>query len=755
MELLIKFDWSEFVIAPDRKGIVKNKVIRSIVICFAFVMTAFVFCPTVSDAASVKISYGGKEYTNTSSRLKVKFGSTLISEAGYEALEIGGVYMAPYNDVLSKAAGMELSYDETAKTISAKCNSHELIMTVGSKNATLDGASVTLAAKVLNVKFLSTGVSKVLIPVEDVCGKLTLYCRRTESSLIIRNPYKLDYDGNTTLYNGIRGEAFYNHKKISLESMSFIKLDSTIYASAVDVFKQLFGYEVTFNTETGEFLATNSDIATSVSFITGESSFVYKKNSTVKTITLKNPTKLITKNDVTVMPCIPVKEFLDQLDCTNSWSSTERLYYIQNENFFNWSVTAPAANKKQNHIYKATGKYNMIDDYLGSIKLTFYGDLQTAIDKSTISRDKNIIKITMPSSVYMPAENYFDKFGEIVEKMEIATVNDSVVVTLTCFETTEFTYTTSDKKLCINLIWDYSSLTGKISNYSMTIKRPEGVFMNSVSNIDCYDAVSYKKVFKIIIKGDYTDFYKHHPVVINNNNIKQVKISKSDAGNTVITVYTKSLQGYKIYKKDKYFVVSIGKPSKIYKNIVVLDAGHGGYDFGAVHNKVNEKDLNFKMIYTLMKSKFKSNDGDTKVYWTRRSDTFITLDTRAKFAKKVGADMFISLHMNSALNTKANGTEVYYSVSNNKKAKSGLRSSILARKMKDKLISDLGTINRGVRTAGFYVIKNNTVPAILVELGFLSGDKDHKKLTDSDFQKKATKSISSVIKSVIKKYPSK
>ena len=70
--------------------------------------------------------------------------------------------------------------------------------------------------------------------------------------------------------------------------------------------------------------------------------------------------------------------------------------------------------------------------------------------------------------------------------------------------------------------------------------------------------------------------------------------------------------------------------------------------------------------------------------------------------------------------------------------------------MKDKLISDLGTINRGVRTAGFYVIKNNTVPAILVELGFLSGDKDHKKLTDSDFQKKATKSISSVIKSIIK-----
>ena len=58
-------------------------------------MTAFVFCPMVSEAASVKISYGGKDYTNTSSRLKVKFGSTLVSEAGYEALEIGGVYMAP------------------------------------------------------------------------------------------------------------------------------------------------------------------------------------------------------------------------------------------------------------------------------------------------------------------------------------------------------------------------------------------------------------------------------------------------------------------------------------------------------------------------------------------------------------------------------------------------------------------------------------------------------------------------------------
>lgn len=135
----------------------------------------------------------------------------------------------------------------------------------------------------------------------------------------------------------------------------------------------------------------------------------------------------------------------------------------------------------------------------------------------------------------------------------------------------------------------------------------------------------------------------------------------------------------------------MGTPKKIYKNIVVLDAGHGGHDPGAQSRGTNEKDLTFKILYTLMKNYFSDNAPDTKVYWTRTNDSYISLANRAAFAKSVGADVFISLHMNSATNTSANGTEVYYSVSNNSKGFSGITSQKMANLFKTRLVNDLKT----------------------------------------------------------------
>ena len=124
-----------------------------------------------------------------------------------------------------------------------------------------------------------------------------------------------------------------------------------------------------------------------------------------------------------------------------------------------------------------------------------------------------------------------------------------------------------------------------------------------------------------------------------------------------------------------------------------------------------------------------------------QEQTIVILPDRAKFAKTVGADAFISLHMNSASNSSANGTEVYYSVSNNSSSFSGITSKTMANLFRSQLLEDLGTKNRGTKTAGYYVIKNNSVPAILIELGFISGSSDFSRLTSENFQKKAAKSL--------------
>lgn len=98
-----------------------------------------------------------------------------------------------------------------------------------------------------------------------------------------------------------------------------------------------------------------------------------------------------------------------------------------------------------------------------------------------------------------------------------------------------------------------------------------------------------------------------------------------------------------------------------------------------------------------MKDKFAGNAPDTKVYWTRTNDSYITLANRAAFAKSVRADAFISLHMNSAKSGSANGTEVYYSVSNNKTSFSGITSKAMANLFRTQLLADLKTTNRGTK----------------------------------------------------------
>lgn len=109
--------------------------------------------------------------------------------------------------------------------------------------------------------------------------------------------------------------------------------------------------------------------------------------------------------------------------------------------------------------------------------------------------------------------------------------------------------------------------------------------------------------------------------------------------------------------------------------------------------------------------------------------------------------------MNSASSSSANGTEVYYSKVNNSKNSAGLTSKKFATRMKNTLVDTLDNKDRGVKQAGFVVNKYNTVPSILIELGFVTGTSDSKKLKKVSYQKKAAKAIYQGIANTFKKFP--
>lgn len=214
---------------------------------------------------------------------------------------------------------------------------------------------------------------------------------------------------------------------------------------------------------------------------------------------------------------------------------------------------------------------------------------------------------------------------------------------------------------------------------------------------------------------------------------------------------------------------------------IVIDAGHGGDDPGAIGPKgTKEKDINLTIADRL--SDALKKDG-YDVYLTRSEDVFIPLAERTKFANKVMADLFVSIHCNASISDGTRGFEIYFlsekatdraaaAVANMENSVVALeRSSLTGKRDIEKLLLSMavnefmnesaslcGTINqeictnfsnldsRGVKQANFYVLRGATMPAVLVEVGFLSNSKEEKLLNQKKFQKKITENILKGIK---------
>ena len=228
--------------------------------------------------------------------------------------------------------------------------------------------------------------------------------------------------------------------------------------------------------------------------------------------------------------------------------------------------------------------------------------------------------------------------------------------------------------------------------------------------------------------------------------------------------------------------ITLGAALGLKIRTIVIDPGHGGKDPGAVYNGLKEKDIVLeisKYLYEYLKA-----DSDLNIHLTRDRDIFIPLEERTAIANKLKADIFVSIHANAAKNKAATGLETFvFNVTNDRAA---LEVAALENQATTKSISDLQGIlkdilkyskleesvslagsvqsclvksvnatskqNLGVKQAPFYVLVGATMPAILVETGFLSNNGDASKLKSSAYRKKVAKGIYDGIKEYISKY---
>ncbi len=296
---------------------------------------------------------------------------------------------------------------------------------------------------------------------------------------------------------------------------------------------------------------------------------------------------------------------------------------------------------------------------------------------------------------------------------------------------------------------------GRRSSFYQMLKFPilEGV---RTDLIDIHDDL-WNDIVYFDLPGNYIQFYQDNPVTNTGEAVKQVQILYYEEPDiTRIKIYTRSdeskvILSHKDLFTSKSMVFLFDRPSCLFDKIIVLDAGHGGTDPGTQHGGYNEKDLNFMIVYTYCKQLFDASD--IKVFYSRYTDYLVPLHDRPTLPAMVEADFFVSVHHNSVYSTLKNGTEVYYSVKNTGDF-NGMNSAWMAGLFLNNLVTALKTEKNGTFGARNYVVvsEENDVPAVLLEIGYMSNPTELKRLVKAKFQKKVAKVIFKTVNQIYSVY---
>ena len=197
-------------------------------------------------------------------------------------------------------------------------------------------------------------------------------------------------------------------------------------------------------------------------------------------------------------------------------------------------------------------------------------------------------------------------------------------------------------------------------------------------------------------------------------------------------------------------VTATVKSLNLIGKVIVLDAGHGGKDDGAVNSKIIERDLNLVLVKKLEKELV--SQGAT-VYLTREDENDLSTTTvnrkrndlynRAKYIDKISPDMYISIHLNSSSSPSWRGLQIFYTSKNEK-------NKLIAETITNHLKEKMSNIREIKKDNTYYMYKHISSPGILIEAGFISNPSDNYLLRNEEYQDKLIILISEGIEKYFK-----
>lgn len=255
------------------------------------------------------------------------------------------------------------------------------------------------------------------------------------------------------------------------------------------------------------------------------------------------------------------------------------------------------------------------------------------------------------------------------------------------------------------------------------------------------------------------------------------------AGISSISFYLKDGVDYKILSQNKQIQVQFSKKdvAPVVSNVsvkkprytIVIDAGHGGHDPGAVGNGYREKDIALSVARKLADNLRK----DYNVVMTRTTDVFVPLQERASIGNRAKADLFVSIHLNSSKSSSGNGAEVFYYSKKESAYAAEIakfensfdsgnvdvpfsefiindifyrinqqKSAAVSSDVLNSLVNNFSLRRRGIFGANFAVLRGSNSPSILIELGFMSNYGDVSQFITNSGQERAASGIASAIR---------
>lgn len=268
-------------------------------------------------------------------------------------------------------------------------------------------------------------------------------------------------------------------------------------------------------------------------------------------------------------------------------------------------------------------------------------------------------------------------------------------------------------------------------NNCVVVRKTEKIKTSEdVMQIDAY----WDKIYTFTVEG----LSEAKNYQINGPLVKSINLNVIDGASTM-TIIGNEIFAFASTEDENNIYFMAKTPKEVYKYIVVVDPSHGGSDTGAKYEdpyaglSVQEKDLTLSLAKEIEYISEHTKDSKLKIYLTHIADEKIKLEDAVEFANKLGG-IYIGIHYNTGQKRDLNGTETFYFESN----KEGKR---LAEIIQSNLTNAVNTKNGGSKPADYYMIKNTMVPAIDVEVAYISNANDLQIILSDDFTENATLSI--------------